>query len=119
MYQKTRNPSQATHTTEQLLEDSDDDIEVVAKNDFFKVTLIIPSSKSLSIDTDSEIVLDDSDSDIEEVCNVSSTKTIPQSNSTTLDENKVVHSDQSCPKQPNSCHKAILKTPSWTENISF
>jgi len=87
--QKSRNLPQSTHTAEQLLEDSDDDIEVVAKNDFGKVTLKKPSSKSLSIDTDSEIVLDDSDSDIEELCNVSSTKTISMSKSTTLDENKV------------------------------
>jgi hypothetical protein len=80
---KKRNHPQPTHNTEELLEDSDDDIEVVSKNDFSKVTLTKESSKTLSIDTDSEIVLDDSDSDIEEVGHVSSSKT------TTLDENKV------------------------------
>ena len=89
-YQMNRNhPPQATHTTEELLEDSDDDIEVVSQNDLSKVTLKKQSSKSLSIDTDSEIVLDDSDSEIEEVGHVFSSKTIPQSTSTTLDENKV------------------------------
>ena len=89
-YQMNRNhPPQATHTTEELLEDSDDDIEVVSKNDLSKVTLKRQSSKTLSIDTDSEIVLDDSDSDIEEVGHVSWSKSIPHSKTTTLDENKV------------------------------
>jgi len=123
-HQKARNLSQATHTTEQLLEDSDDDIEVVAKNDFGKVTLDKPSSKSLSIDTDSEIVLDDSDSDIEEVCNVSPTKTIPLSKSTTLDEKKVksiltkVAQNNQTPKQSSKLPPGLKLSVSNTKTAS-
>eukprot|EP00092_Neocalanus_flemingeri_P002439 GFUD01002609.1.p1 GENE.GFUD01002609.1~~GFUD01002609.1.p1 ORF type:complete len:473 (+),score=115.08 GFUD01002609.1:28-1419(+) len=76
---KKRKVFQETATVEHLLEDSDDDIDLVPMNDRNKVTL-------KKVD-DSEIVLDDSDSDIEEVVHVSLPK--PKKSNPILDEHKV------------------------------
>ena len=82
---KTGKKSQAVHTTEKLLEDSDDDIEVVSKDIIAESTKKKETFNKTADISNDEIVLDDSDSDIEERMQAPlTTKT-----HSTLDENRV------------------------------